>query len=245
MSLLKNLTSDESIANEKDSLGGGGALDSNVYPAEVKLAYVTQSSSGAVGLVTHFQTDQGREIRETFWMTSGTEKGGKNYYEKDGEKHYLPGYINATALGLLTVGKEVSELETETKVVKLYSSEAKAEVPTKVDVAVELLGQKVLLGVIKEVTNKTVKDDAGKYVPIAETREQNTIDKVFRATDKMTTAEIRAGAEEATFHDNWVKKWAGQVKDRTNKALGTAGAPKSSFGAAANQTSKPKTSLFA
>lgn len=98
MSLLANLTSDESIANEKDSVGGGGVLESNIYPAKVTLAYVTKSGGGALGLVISAKTTEGRDIKQTLWMTSGTEKGCKNYYEKDGQKHYLPGYLAANAL---------------------------------------------------------------------------------------------------------------------------------------------------
>lgn len=172
-------------------------------------------------------------------MTSGTAKGGKNYYERDGERHYLPGYINANALALLTVGKEISELDTETKVVSVYNKELKAEAPTKVEVPMDLIGQKILVGLIKETVSKNVKNAAGDYVPTDETRDQNVIDKLFRASDNKTTAEIRAKAEEASFYETWSSKWSGNTRDRTSKqaAHGAAtGAP------AANK--KPTTSLF-
>lgn len=245
MSLLKNLTSDASIANEKDSIGGGGVLESGIYPATIKLAYVTKAASEALGLVVHAQTSQGRDIRETLWMTSGSAKGCKNYYEKDGQKHYLPGYIQANALALLSVGKEISELDTEVKVINAWNKEAKAETPTKVDMLTDLLGQEILVGLIKETVDKTAKNDAGVYIPTGETREQNVIDKLFRAADKKTTAEIRAESEEATFHDSWLQKWEGKTRDRASKATGTAGGLKTGFsGVAANQTKKPTTSLF-
>ena len=242
MSLLKNLTKDDSIANEKDTLGGGGALASNVYPSKIKLAYLNTASSGALGLVLHVKTAEGRELRETLWMTSGTAKGGKNYYEKDGQKNYLPGYLIANSLTLLTVGKEIDELETEPKVVNVYSSTAKAEVPTKVEMLTDLLDKDIILGVIKEVVDKTVKNDQNEYVPTGETREQNVIDKVFRASDKLTTFEIRNKIEEAAFHDKWKDQWTDQVR---NKATKQAAAGAKGFGAAANQASKkPTSSLF-
>ena len=78
MSLLKNLATDESIADEKDSIGGGGAIESGLYEGVIKLAYINPAKSGALGLVLHMQTSEGREVRETFWMTGGTAKGGKN-----------------------------------------------------------------------------------------------------------------------------------------------------------------------
>lgn len=245
MSLLSTLTSDESIANEKDSVGGGGVLESNIYPAKVTLAYVTKSNGGAIGLVFAAKTTEGRDIKQTLWMTSGTEKGCKNYYEKDGQKNYLPGFLAANALALLTTGKEVSELETETKVVNVYNSDAKAEVPTKVEMIMDLLGKDILIGLIKQTVNKTKKDEVtGVYLPTGETRDENEIDKFFRASDRKTTAEIRAQAEEAKFADTWLQKWEGKVKDKSSKtaATGTPGAPRAAAPAAAK---KPATSLFA
>jgi hypothetical protein len=245
MSLLKSLKSDDTIANERDSVGGGGPLESNVYPAKVQHAYINSAASGAIGLVLNAKTSDGKEVRETLWMTSGKAKGCKNYYEKDGEKHYLPGYLIANSLALLTVGKEISELDTETKVINVYSYEAKAEVPTKVEMVMDLIGQDIMVGVIKEKVDKTQKNEStGEYVPTGETREQNVIDKLFRARDRMTVAEIRAQAEEASFIDTWIKKWSGQVRDKSGKAgnTGTAGAPRA---AAPAGTKKPAQSLFA
>lgn len=241
MSLLKNLTTDQSIQEEKDSVGGSRVRESGLYHTTVALAYITKSDGGALALNVTFKDDEG-ELRQQFWMTSGTAKGCKNYYEdKKGQKQYLPGFLHANALSLLTVGKEISELDTEEKVVNLYSSEAKAEVPTKVQMLTDLLNKEVLLGVIKQTVDKTAKDAAGNYVPTGEHREENEVDKIFRASDKKTTAEIRAQAEEANFFSVWEGKWAGKTKDKTSKTAGTAGAPKAA-GPALN--SRPTTSLF-
>lgn len=245
MSLLANLSTDETIPNEKDSLGTSGTLDSGIYACTVAMAHITKSQGGAMGLVLTLKTDAGREVRQTLWMTSGTAKGSKNYYEdKNGEKHYLPDFIHANNLCLLTVGKEISALETETKVINLYSPEAKAEVPTKVEVLTDLLNQEIKIGLIRQTVDKTKKNEAtGIYEPTGETRDENEIDKLFRARDNMTTAEIRAQAEEATFYGNWESKWAGKVRDRAKGAAGgLPGVPK--LGGAPS-TKKPTTSLFA
>ena len=250
MSLLKNLKTDDSIANEKDSVGNSGPLDSGLYMSKVTLAYLTKSKGGALGLVLNAKTEAGREIRSTIYVTSGTEKGGQNFYtDKDGAKQYLPGFLLANSLALLTVGKELSELDTEQKVVNVYSPEAKAEVPTKVDMVTDLLGQDILIGLIKQTVDKTVKNEAGAYVPTGETRDENEIDKFFRARDKMTTAEIRAQAEAAAFVETWDAKWTGVTRTKA-KAKGAAagvagkvGSPKAAANAAT--ASKPKTSLFA
>lgn len=242
MSLLKNLKTDDTIANERDSVGGSGPMDSGLYPSTISLAYLKKSDGGALALVLHAKTAAGKEIRDTLWMTSGTAKGGNNFYiDKNGAKQYLPGFLLANGLSLLTVGKDLSDLDTEQKVVKLYSSEAKAEVPTKVDMVTDLLGQDILVGVIKQVVDKTQKNDAGEYVPTGETREENVIDKFFRARDRMTVAEILAKAEAASFADTWETKFTGFVKEKTKGAAGVAGAPKAAGAAAAK---KPTTSLF-
>lgn len=253
MSLLKSLKSDANIAGERDSVGGNGPMDSNAYPATIQHAYIVTAGSGAVGMTMNLKTSDGKEIRETVYMTSGTAKGGKNYYEKDGEKHYLPGYLLVNSLALLTVGKEISELDTETKVINVWNKDAKAEVPTKVEMVMDLLGKEILVGLIKETVDKTQKNEAtGEYVPTGETRDQNVIDKFFRARDRKTVAEISAQAEEASFIDTWIKKWSGQVRNKAGKSgnNGTAGAPRTGGapgfnGAAAAGTKKPAQSLFA
>lgn len=244
MSLLSGLTTSNDIAAEKDSVGGGSVLDSNVYNFTVKLAYLQKAASDALSLVVHLTTEDNKEVRQQFWMTSGKEKGCKNYYvDKKGDKQYLPGFNMANSLCLLTVGKEISQMETETKVVNVYSKEASAEVPTNVEMLTELLGKQVLGGLIKQVVDKNVKDAAGNYVPSGETREENELDKFFRERDGKTTAEILAQAPEAVFIETWKKKWVGQVRDRSTKQAGTAGAPKAGA-APAGGTSKPQNSLF-
>lgn len=239
MSLLKNLASDDSIAQEKDSVGGNGPLESGLYPVKIAMAHINKAASGALGLVLSMKTEDNREVRQTLWMTSGTAKGGKNYYEKDGQKHYLPGFLHANSIALLATGKEISDLDTETKVINQWSADAKAEVPTKVDAVMDLIGKEVIVGLIKQTVDKTKKNDAGVYEATGETREENELDKVFRASDRMTTAEIRAQATEPTFINTWEAKWAGKTKNKAKGGTGTAGAP-----AAAGATSKPTKSLF-
>lgn len=230
MNMLANLATDDSIATAKDSVGGSGPLESGLYPCTVGLAFLKKSDGGAMALVLNLKTDDGKEIRQTLWMTSGTAKGCKNYYEdKQGAKQYLPGFTHANALCLLSVGKPIAELTTETKVINLYSPEAKAEVPTKVEMLMDLIGQEIYVGLLKQTVDKTQKNDAGVYVATGETRDENEIDKFFRAKDKMTEAEIRAKADEAAFFLTWDQKWTGKTKDKAK-------------GAAASK--KPTTSLF-
>jgi hypothetical protein len=243
MSLLSALASDAGIKQEKDSAGGNPALESGLYNCKVNMAYLNKASSGALGLVLNLQAEDGREVRQTLWMTSGTAKGATNYYtDKNGEKQYLPGFNHANGLCLLSVGKEISQMDTETKVVKIYSPEAKAEVPTKVEVLTDLLGKEILVGLLKQTVDKTKKNESGFYMPTGETRDENEIDKLFRASDRMTTAEIRAQAAEASFAMTWETKNTGVTRNKAKGAAsgGTAGVPMMPTGG----TKKPATSLF-
>lgn len=248
MNPLANLATDSSIKAATDSVGTSyAAVDSGLYPATITMAFLQRAESGAMALNLTAKTSTNQEIKQTLWMTSGTAKGSKNYYEKDGEKFYLPGFIHANSLCLLTVGKEISEVGTEVKVLNQYNKEAKADVPTKTDVFVDLLGKEVLLGLIKQTVDKTKKNDVtGAYEPTGETREENELDKVFRAKDRMTETEILAQAEEANFVNTWEAKWKGVTR---NKAKGTkagvAGTVGGAFGAPANAAKKPAQSLFA
>ncbi|QSJ04068.1 single strand DNA binding protein [Salmonella phage vB_SalP_TR2] len=216
MSLLKNLETKANVEGEKDVLGGGGVLDTNVYPMKVKVAYFTTAASGAVAINLQGDVD-GKEVRQQFWVLSGNDKGNKNTYTKDGKEYYLPSFLTANSLALLTVGKELSQLDVEKKVIKLYDFEAKEERPTEVDVLVELTGQLIQAGIQKQTVDKNEKGDDGKYYPTGETREINEVVKFFRYDDGLTVPEIEKGVTEAKFKDDWVGKWAGKV---INKAKG-------------------------
>jgi hypothetical protein len=223
MSLLKNLETKANVEGEKDVLGGGGVLDTNVYPMKVKVAYFTTAASGAVAINLQGDVD-GKEVRQQFWVLSGNDKGNKNTYTKDGKEHYLPSFLTANSLALLTVGKELSQLDVEKKVIKLYDFEAKEERPTEVDVLVELTGQLIQAGIQKQTVDKNEKGDDGKYYPTGETREINEVVKFFRYDDGLTVPEIEKGVTEAKFKDDWVAKWAGKV---INKAKGNKDGAKS------------------
>lgn len=247
MNMLANLTSDATIAQETDSVGGNAPLESGLYPMTVAMAHLNKSDGGALSLVLTLKDTNGKEVKQALWMTSGTAKGGNNYYiDKNGDKQYLPGYLQANSLCQLTLGKEISAMVTEEKVIKLYNATAKAEVPTKVQVLTDLIGQDILVGLIKQTVDKTTKNDQGVYLPTGETRDENEIDKLFRAADRMTSAEIRAQATEASFAATWEAKWAGKTKNKSKGADangGTAGAPRAASAPGAGN--KPKASLFA
>lgn len=250
---LAGLTTDNSIKEEGDSLGGYSALESDVYKMKIEKAFTTLSAGKAVALNIYFAGEKNAQLRVKLWVTSGAAKGGKNYYERTDKttgkvtKHYLPGFNQANALCLLTIGKEISALasQTEKKVIKLYDGTVGKEVPTEVDMIMPLLGQEILAGVLKQKVNKRAKDAAsGEYVPTNEIMEENEIDKFFCARpdySMFTLAEIKDKLPAPIFFDSWVKKWKGQVKDKTVKNVPVAGAPGTTQSAG---TQAPQTSIF-
>jgi len=227
--MLAMLKTDDKIKEQGDSLGGFKLLNTDAYDMVVDMAYIDLSSGGAYGLVFTGKGADGETIKETFWMTGGTAKGQLNYYvDREGNKQYLPGFSQANALALLTTGQEIAELTPEKKMVKAYDKEAGKEVPTEKDVLVEMIGQPIKLGIVKQIVDKTKKNEiSGAYEPTGETREENVIDKIFHAESGCTVAELRAGSTEASFLPQWIEKNKGETRNKAKgtKAAGTAGAP--------------------
>lgn len=249
--MFENLKTDASIAEEKDVLGGGRPLyDTDVYPAKVTMAYGKKSDGGAMAVALTLDLGDGREFSKDVYMTN---KAGQNFYERDGEKHYLPGFNLINSLCLLTTGQEISALTPETKTVKVYNKEAKAEVPTPVPVLADLLGKEIMVGIERVLDDKTVKNEStGKYDPTGETMEVNEIAKFFCAREGfvgMTQTEIKAArggnAPAVLFKDQWLEKNKGKVRNKAKgaAAAGTAGAP-GGAGAASSAAKKPTNSLF-
>ncbi|QPG06986.1 hypothetical protein IT774_07735 [Salinimonas marina] len=219
MSLLNNLKTKDTVkALDQDRLGGSRLLATDVYAGNIKYAYLSQADSGAIAINFQAETDDKQLINQTTYMTSRT--GSNTYVDKQsGEDRYLPGFILGNSLALLTVGDEIGNLTVEEKVINLYNFDEKKELPTKVQMLSELIGQRAKFAVEQQIQDKNVKNDAGKYVASGETREVNEVTKVFRDRDNMTVTEIQERVEDAVFMDLWVEKNKGEV---INKAKGAA-----------------------
>jgi hypothetical protein len=212
MSLFKNMDTPSDVQQEKDTLGAGkfDPWESGAYDVVIDLAYEIESKNGAKGVCFNFKTKDGKELSQTIYATSGKEKNQLNYYvSKDGAKHYLPGFILINDIALLTLGEEIKDLDTETKVLSIYNYEAKKELPTKSEVFVDLLGKDVTLGIQKVLEDK--------YNKPGETRTVNVISKVFREADKKTTNEVRSESA-AEFYPTWVEKNAGILVNKVGKS---------------------------
>ena len=255
--MFDSMATDTSITEDKDYIKGKGfkPLASGIYDLTIKYAYAAKSKGGAMGINLVFTTPDGTEVKDQQWVTSGDAKGNKNFWirkvkDKDGNplpdtKHYLPGFNAINSLCQLSIGKDLSSLGTETKTIKLYDFVAKAEQNTDVEMIMDLVGQKIVAGVLFQVVDKTAKNPTtGKYDPTGQTRETNTIDKYFHPDSRLTTAEKRAEATSPEFANAWEEKWKGQIDDVSTKSANpaTAGAPVAAVAAGA---AAPKTGIFA
>ena len=219
----------DGLEEARDTLGGGGAIDSDSYTGVIKLAYAGASSGGARFLAVHVDVN-GREYRETLYVTN---KQGQNYYEKGGKRIPLPGFTVANDLALLSTGHPLSAQDVEEKIAQLYNFEERKEIPTKVQAVTSMMGKSITIGVLKSIVDKTKKNEqTGAYDPTGETREENNIDKVFHAETKKTVSEFTGGVANGEFHDKWVEKNKGQVRNKATGATGKSGLPGGQGGAA-------------
>ena len=222
MGLFDNLTT-EGLEDSKDVAGGGGyqPLASDVYSAVIKLAYVGNSRKSDARSVTFHADINGNEYRETIWITNGK---GVNYYvsKEDGKTRIrLPGFATFEELCLLATKEPPSAQTTEEKVVKLYNFEERKEVPTPVPVLTSLIGKEVNLGILREIVDKTARDDSGNYVPTGETRAQNVTSKVFHSETNKTVTEYRRDVQDPEFYTTWIAQNQGKERNRAKGASTT------------------------
>ncbi len=221
LDILK-LDADVTQEVEKDTLGGGGALATDLYAFTIKAAYFDFAKSKAMSVNLLLETANGRRLNVTEYITSGEAKGCKPYYEKDGKKFPLPGYSKMSTLCQLVTGKTIDQLTAEDKILKLYDFEARKETNQSKKVISELSGQPIKAGVFKIIEDKKSKV-GDEYVATGETREVNEVSKFFNAEGK--TIEEVTGNKDATFAEEWVKAHQGKTKDKSTKVAATAGAP--------------------
>lgn len=241
MGLFSNLTND-GLEEQEDRVGGGRKVHpTNIYPATVTALFAGQAESGAqyVELVAKFD-EGGDEYRERLFITN---KKGENFFtdKKDKtKKRPLPGFTLIDNLCLLTTDKPLCEQGTEERTFKVYDSSERKEVNKACDALVDVMGEKVYLGIKHEIRNgyKDGKDTNDK-------REENTISDVFHAELKLTVLEARNGKDTPEFFDAWldtnVPNGESRVFNRFKeiKGAGSSSAPKG--GASSGQ----RASLFA
>lgn len=221
MGLFDKLTT-EGLEETQDRLGGSRILESDIYPAQIKMAYAGKSAGGAHNITLILKLENGNEYRETHYITN---KQGENFFrnrQDESKKIPLPGFTIIDDLCLVTTEKPLAQQDTEEKVVNIYDFDQKKEVPTSVQMLTDLIGKLAYFAITKDIENKNEKS-GDQYVPTAETREVNTTQKVFHHPSKMTVVEARSGAKEPEFYGAWVEKHQGKDRDRRTLKDGPAG----------------------
>lgn len=215
----------ENVERSGDRLGGGRALvDTGVYDATIKAAYVQKSqSSASQGIVVVLDVN-GIEVSDTFWITN---KEGKNTYtvKGSGKQALLGGYDDMDQFSLLATGVPLNEADFEEKMVQVYDFDQQANVNVARPTMVDAIGEKITVGIHRVKENKRTKGDDGEYHNTAETRELNNIVKFFQIDTGLTVDEIKAGRENPDFINRWKERFGNEVIDKVESVGGKAGAP--------------------
>lgn len=217
--MLENLQKNDSVQDETDVIFGR-TLETGVYDFTIDMAYMDQSDSEATFVHFAFVTDDGNTFSENVYVTSGKSKGKKNTYtDKAGKEQYLPGFLIGNAIHEMVTGEEIAKANTKEKLVKAWNPEKGAEEPMKKHVLVDLLQQRVKIGLRQTRQFKQVNQD-GKYVDSDQIITINEIQKIFDADTDQTMAEKREG-KDAEFIDKWSATYAGKLYDKTGGAEGS------------------------
>ena len=175
---------------EEDYVGGGGVLDTDLYSATIKYAYIGKAANSDARAMNLCLVVNKQEVTRQIWMTN--RNGDVTYKDKkSGEAKNLPGYNQVNALCMLLASKEVGDMEVEDKVLKLYDYESQKEINQSVPCFEELHGLELQVAIQKQTVDKTEKNEAtGEYEPTGETRDVNEFIKFFPADVPVTLGEV-------------------------------------------------------
>lgn len=225
MNPFASLTS-AGLEQTEDRLGGFSPLETDIYVGVIKMAYAGKADSGASSVTVMVDLPGGKEYRETVYVTN---KKGENFFlnqNDQSKKVPLPGFTTIDDICLIADGKPLAETAIEEKVINMYDKDAGRELPKKAHVLVDLLGKPVALGILCKKEYKSVKNaTTGAYEPTSETRELNTIDKVFHPELKITVAEARNNVTNPVFWDSWTTRNKGVTRDATAPKKGAVAKP--------------------
>jgi len=190
---MSNIFSGKTTAAEKiedDFLAGSGILDTDMYLAKIKTAYIGKAASSDARNITLLLEIAGKEYRSQIWVSN--RKGEVTYKDKKtGDDKNLPGFNQINSLCLLVAGQEMGEMTVEELTVKLYDFEAKKELPQAVDCFTALHDEEVMVAMQRQTVDKQAKNEAtGEYESTGETRDQNEVVKFFAPGKVVTISEV-------------------------------------------------------
>lgn len=266
--IFKNKETAKGDNIDEDFIGGGGILDTDLYTAIIKTAYLSKSKKGATAMNLIMNIGK-QEVKQTVYMTN--RNGDVTYTDKKtGETKNLPGFSQITALCLLVIGKEVGDMDQEEMVVKIYDYESKKELPQSVDCFVELHGETVQIALQRQTVDKNKKNEStGEYEPTGETRDENEVVKFFASDKLVTISEVnqfikslggnfddvvndgemlkaigKMDDDQGVYAAKWVEKNKGVTYDKSSGSKKSSGGGKE-FKKTSEKTAKKKNDLFA
>lgn len=235
MTLFADLKKD-GLEKSEDRLGGGfQPLATDIYTMTIKAFYASESDKGAKAINIIALRPDGKEYRETVYITN---RKGENFFVSDEKKKVpLPGFTIIDDICIVTDGADLSQQTFEERTINLYDYDAKKELPKVVQMAVNIVGQKVDLGIyqIQEPKNEQNKQ-TGEYEPTDKIVTKNVIRKVWHTEAKMTVAEAENEVtEQGVFWKKWQEMHKDKVDDSKVKSAGKPGAPAKSGPPLANK----------
>ena len=261
---MTNIFSGKTTAVDKvedDFLAGSGILDTDMYLAKIKTAYIGKAASSDARNVTLLMDIGGKEHRAQVWVSN---RSGEVTYKdkKSGDDKNLPGFNQINSLCLLVAGKEMGAMDVEELTVKLYDFDAKKEMPQAVDCFTELHGEEVMVAMQRQTIDKTAKNDAtGAYDNTGEVKDINEVVKFFANGPTVTISEVaefvkslggdfddvindgdvlkaisKMDADAGVYAEKWLERNKGQTY---NKSSGKSAGGKA-FSGGTDKADKPK-----
>ena len=188
-----------------DNLGGGSKYitETGVYDFVVKMAYFDKSASGATFCKVDFETEDGRQMSMTQYITN---KEGKPFYvNAKGDQNFLPGYNIIRSLDFAITGSNRNEPKTEKKQIKILDKDRK-EILAEKSVPVEWIGKVVTAMVMRKQVNKQEKNEVGTYVDVSTWTYQTEVEGFANASTGKTMSET-IGSLPAEFVKKYKDKY--------------------------------------
>ena len=158
-----NVTQSTEVEAEQEERVGTGSKAIKVSGYQdfiVKMAYVaagddkepnaqTGKAGGAMFIKMQLENEEGQKLTVTEYITSskivreGQVIPPRTYYEKDGKRYDLPGFVKMKGLNYLLTGVDGEPQNVEEREIKEYDWDLKAEVPVRRNVLLDWIGRPI------------------------------------------------------------------------------------------------------
>ena len=214
------------VAAPVEKVGGNSYLkDSNIYPATIKQCWYGEWPSGAAFVEFNFQLKGAGFYTERINISTNKANNQRvTYKDKNtGENHLLPGAATVGGIFYTALHENLSTDATVKDVllkvlgsnspgiVKVYDRAVGAMVEREEAVIGAVIDKEVLIAIKSVKQPYSVKIDTGYVDSANETNDENVISMSFSASNQKNSTEM-VDDTEALLHDDWLKKWKGEVQ---------------------------------